>query len=207
MRLQIYSSPILSGPYANICETHVCNIMYILPNCRPGMSYCVIPICKQIAELNNQIEYVPLPVSLTLKKVEIVHMIWFFFAFFLVIFFVLISKKCFALLILALDILQFLYDILDNVFDNVFWRFMGQCLGPFLTQFVGPFLRRFYRRLFGEVFWTILFHFCLNLARFRIRVSSINKYFIYYEFLLIWQWYWYCNMFELKSTKFLQWNK
>ena len=64
----------MSGNYANICETHVCNIMY-LSNCRPGMCYCVIPICKQIAELNNQIEYVPLPVSLTLKKVEIVHII------------------------------------------------------------------------------------------------------------------------------------
>ena len=54
---------------------YVISCTYVLPNCRPGMSYCVIPICKQIAELNNQIEYLPLPVSLTLKKVEIVHII------------------------------------------------------------------------------------------------------------------------------------
>ena len=64
---------------------YVISCMY-LSNCRPGMCYCVIPICKQIAELNNQIEYVPLPVSLTLKKVEIVHSIWFFFAIFLITF-------------------------------------------------------------------------------------------------------------------------
>ena len=126
MRLQIYSSPILSGPYANICETHVCNIMYILPNCRPGMSYCVIPICKQIAELNNQIEYVPLPVSLTLKKVEIVHMIWFFFAFFLVIFFVLISKKCFALLIFG----TWYFTISVWYFGQCFWQCFLAIYGP-----------------------------------------------------------------------------
>ena len=70
-----------------------------LSNCRPGMCYCVILICKQIAELNNQIEYVPLPVSLTLKKSgnSSYHLI--FFSIFLITFFVLMNNKCFALLI------------------------------------------------------------------------------------------------------------
>ena len=29
IQIQIYFNPIISGHYANICETHVCNIMYV----------------------------------------------------------------------------------------------------------------------------------------------------------------------------------
>ena len=85
IRLQIYFNPIMSGHYANICETHVCNIMYICMYYLTVVQACLIASFPYVNRLlnwiHNQIEYLLLPVSLTLKKVEIVHIIWFFFHF------------------------------------------------------------------------------------------------------------------------------